>query len=131
MSDTLDQYREAKNNYMKLRAQARKELIARFHSLAAELFQLQRELLEDFGEKVPLPKPKKVRTAKVAVSTPAAKPAPAPPSPPSPKMTSLQKQLERQKQKLADAKAAGKPVKAIDDRIYEIEDEIRLLNENA
>jgi hypothetical protein len=131
MPDTLDQYREAKNNYMKLRTQARKELIARFHSLAAELFQLQRELLEDFGEKVPMPKPKKVRTAKVAISTPPAKPAPAPPSPPSPRMTSLQKQLERQKQKLAEAKAAGKPVKAIDDRIYEIEDEIRLLNENA
>ncbi len=130
MSDTLDQYREAKNNYLKLRNQARKELIARFNTLAAEVFQLQRELLEDFGEKVALPKPKKVRTAKVVVSTPAAKPAPAPPPAPSPKMAALQKQLERQKHKLAATKAAGKPLKAIEDRIYEIEDELRLLAEN-
>jgi len=130
MSDTLEQYREAKNNYMKLRNQARKELIARFNSLAAELFQLQRELLEDFGEKIPLPKPKKVRTAKVVVSTAAAKPAPPPPVAPSPKAVALRKQLERQKQKLTAAKAAGKPVKAIEDRIYEIEDELRLLSEN-
>ena len=130
MSNTLDQYREAKNNYLKLRNQARKELIARFNSLATELFQLQRELLEDFGEKVPLPKPKKVRTAKVVVSAPPAKPAAAPPAAPSPKMISLQKQLERQKKKLADTKTAGKPTKVVEDRIYEIEDELRLLAEN-
>ena len=128
MPNTLDQYREAKNNYLKLRNQARKELIARFNALAAELFQIQRELLEDFGEKVPLPKPRKVRTAKVAV-TPA--PPKAVPTPPSPKVTALEKQLEKQKQKLADTKAGGKPVKAIEDRVYEIEDELRLLREGA
>jgi hypothetical protein len=132
MSNTLDQYREAKNNYLKLRNQARKELIARFNALAAELYQIQRELLEDFGEKVALPKPRKIRTAKVTV-TPA--PAPAPPkaasAPPSPKVVALEKQLEKQKQKLAETKAAGKPVKAIEDRIYEIEDELRLLKEGA
>src|SRR3954471_18379594 len=33
MSTTLDQYREAKNNYLKLRNQAKKELIARFNEL--------------------------------------------------------------------------------------------------
>ena len=133
MSNTLDQYREAKNNYLKLRNQARKELIARFNAMAAELYQIQRELLEDFGEKVALPKPRKIRTAKIAV-TPA--PAPALPAkaaavPPSPKVAGLEKQLEKQKQKLVDTKAAGKPVKAIEDRIYEIEDELRLLREGA
>jgi len=131
MPNTLDQYREAKNNYLKLRNQARKEMIAHFNSLAAELFQVQRELLDDFGEKVALPKPKKVRTAKVAVAAaPPAKPAPAPAAVPSPKALSLQKQLERQRKKLADTKTAGKPTKAVEDRIYEIEDELRLLVEN-
>ena len=65
MSNTIDQYREAKNSYLKLRNQAKKELIARFHEVANEMLQIQRELLEDFGEKVPLPtkgkKPKPVK----------------------------------------------------------------------
>jgi hypothetical protein len=55
MSSTIDQYREAKNSYFKLRNQAKKELVARFNELANELLQLQRELLEDFGEKVAMP----------------------------------------------------------------------------
>ncbi len=37
-------------------------------------------------------------------------------------------QLEKQKKKLVETQTAGKPVKAVEDRIYEIEDEIRLLN---
>jgi hypothetical protein len=39
----------------------------------------------------------------------------------------LRKQLERQKKKLTDTQAAGKPTKAVEDRIYELEDELRLL----
>lgn len=125
MSTTIDQYREAKNNYLKLRNQAKKELLARFHLLGNELLQLQRELLEDFGEKVAIPsKPKKGKpgAAKSAAPTPAA----VAPAAPSPKTAALQKQLEKQKKKLADTQAAGKATKAIEDRIYEIEDEIRL-----
>ena len=52
---TIEQYREAKSQYLKLKNQARKELVARFNALAGELLQVQRELLEDFGEKVVLP----------------------------------------------------------------------------
>ncbi len=129
MSQTLDQYREAKTNYLKLRAQAKKELIARFHEVAAELAQLQRELLEDFGEKVALPsKPKKTKGAK-PVQAKAAEPAPAAPAAPSPKQAALEKQVAAQKKKLADAQAAGKNTKAIEDRIYELEDALRLLKE--
>jgi hypothetical protein len=122
MSSTLDQYREAKQSWMKLRNQAKKELITRFHEVAAELHQIQRELLEDFGEKVSLPtKPKKAAAKK-------ATPAPAAPAAPkvSPAVAALQKKLELQQKKLAEAKAANKPTKAIEDRIYEIEDDIRL-----
>ncbi len=121
MSSTLDQYREAKQSWLKLRNQARKELISRFHEVAAELHQIQRELLEDFGEKVALPaKPKKAVGKKApAVVTPAAPKQ-------SPAMMALHKKLEGQKKKLTEAKEAGKPTKAIEDRIYEIEDDIRL-----
>jgi len=62
---TIEQYREAKSHYLKLKNQAKKELVARFNALATELLQVQRELLEDFGEKISLPKkssvPKKPR----------------------------------------------------------------------
>lgn len=128
-STTIDQYREAKNQYLKLKAQAKKELVARFNALAAELLQVQRELLEDFGERVNLPaKPSAKKKPKAPA--PAAAPA-ATAQPPRPadaaKVASLTKQLDRQKKKLGDLKSAGKPTQAVEDRIYEIEDEIRLL----
>ena len=128
MSTTIDQYREAKNNYLKLKNQAKKELVARFNELANELLQVQRELLEDFGEKVVLPsKSKKPRPAKTAVKEP--KPAEVPIVLP-PKALEIQKQIVRQKKKIADTKAAGKPTKTLDDRLYELEDEFRLLSAN-
>ena len=122
MSSTLDQYREAKQSWMKLRNQAKKELINRFHEVAAELHQIQRELLEDFGEKVALPTKPKKPAAKKAAPAPVAAPSPKV----SPAVAALQKKLDAQQKKLAEAKAANKPTKAIEDRIYEIEDDIRL-----
>jgi hypothetical protein len=132
MSTTIDQYREAKNNYLKLRNQAKKELIARFNELAGELLHLQRELLEDFGEKIAMPskakKPSTAKTTKVA-SKPAPEPLVPPPTAPTAPMVALQKQVEKQKKKLSDTQAAGKPAKVIEDRLYELEDELRLLKE--
>src|SRR6185369_6799706 len=83
MSTTIDQYREAKNSYLKLRNQAKKELIARFNELATELLQLQRELLEDFGEKIAMPsKNTKGKTAKPSRPTAVSAAKPEPPQPP-------------------------------------------------
>jgi len=128
MSSTLDQYREAKQSWMKLRNLAKKELVTRFHEVAAELHQIQRELLEDFGEKVSLPtKPKKAVGKKIPAASIPITPVAAPPAPKhSPSVIGLHKKLEAQRKKLAEAKAAGKPTKPIEDRIYEIEDDIRL-----
>ena len=130
MSNTIDQYREAKNSYLRLKNQAKKELLARFHEVAAELLQLQRELLEDFGEKVAIPaRSKKSRAGKPAkpANQQPKQPAAAAAVPPPAKVLELQKQIERQKKKLADAQAGGKPVKTLEDRVYELEDELRLL----
>lgn len=121
MSNTIDQYREAKAAYQRLHNQAKKELIARFNQLAAELFQIQKELKDDFGHKVSIPaKGKVVR----AVRTIAAK-APEPAAP-NPKIVVLEKRIAAEKLKLEKAAAAGKPDKPIKDRIYELEDELRL-----
>ena len=125
---TIEQYREAKSHYLKLKNQAKKELVARFNALATELLQVQRELLEDFGEKISLPKkssvPKKPRPPGASLAV-AATPAPRPPD--TAKAASLRRQLDKQKKKLEELKAVGKPAKAVEDRIYELEDEIRLL----
>lgn len=126
-SNAIDQYRQAKSEYLRLRNQAKKELIARFHQTANEMFQIQRELLEDFGEKVAIPsKAKKSRAAKTAKS-PERKAAPAAASAPaSPQLAGLQQQLQRARKKLTDLQSAGKPTKTAEDRIYELEDAIRL-----
>ena len=128
MPTTIDQYREAKNNYLKLRNQAKKEMITRFNELAGELLHIQRELLDDFGQKIAMPaKSKKPNSAKAAKAVP--KQAPQPAEPPSAQMIALRKQVEKHKKKLSETQAAGKPTKVIEDRIYELEDELRLLKE--
>jgi len=127
MSNTIEQYREAKTSYLTLKNQAKKELIARFNELAGELLQVQRELREDFGEKVVMPaKSKKPRAVRKAAKDP----APAPPRAAGieKQTAALEKRLERAKQKLGEAKAAGKPTKPLEDKVYEIEDELRLLS---
>jgi hypothetical protein len=45
---------------------------------------------------------------------------------PSPKVAGLQKRLATAKVKLEETKAAGKPTRLFEDKIYEIEDELRL-----
>ncbi len=125
MPSTIDQYREAKTSYLKLRNQAKKELLARFNDLAGQLLQLQRELLEDFGEKVAIPSRPKKFVAKRG-KTVSAPPVVEPPRPPSPKVKAIERQLEAQRKKLEALRGASKPTKTVDDRIYELEDELRL-----
>jgi len=125
MSTTIEQYREAKAQYLKLRNQAKKDLVTRFHALSNELLQVQSELLEDFGEKITLPVKSK-KAARPARAPKLAEPAPPPPAPPSPKIAGIERQIDKLKKKLTETQAAGKPVKAIEDKIYELEDELRL-----
>jgi len=119
---TIDQYRDAKTTYEKLRNQAKKELITRHQELANELLLIQQELREDFGHKVTMPT--KARNGHAKKAAPPAKAELVAPS--SLKVTAIEKKLAAQKKKLADAQAANKPIKPIEDRIYELEDELRL-----
>lgn len=124
MANTVGAYREAKTTYLRLRDQAKKDLLAQFHQLANQLFQIQRELRDDFGYKVSIPsKPKAIRRKKADAAP--AKPA-APPPTPSPKVAAVEKKLALQRKKLEEASKLGKPVQSIKDRIYELEDELRL-----
>ncbi|MBV8709135.1 MAG: hypothetical protein JO028_18245 [Acidobacteriaceae bacterium] len=122
MSTSLDQYRAAKADYLKLRNQAKKELIARFNELANELLSIQRELLEDFGEKVSVPSKPKKKPAGTTTAAPSAAPSDG-------RVAAIQKKIDGQKKKLTDLQTAGKPIKTVEDRIYELEDELRLAKE--
>ena len=123
MPNTIEQYREAKAAYQKLHGQAKKELVVRFNQLAAELLQIQKELKEDFGHKATIPT--KAKSARMARTPSKA----LEPSPPNPKIAAVEKRLASQKKKLEQALATGKTDKPIKDRIYELEDELRLARE--
>jgi hypothetical protein len=124
MPNTLDQYRQAKQDILKLHGAAKKELIARFNELANELLLVQKELREEFGVKMAVPsKPKAARAKRGAPATKReATKAPID----SPEVSMLEKKLVTQKRKLDEASKNGKPEKSIQDRIYELEDELRL-----
>ena len=131
MPTTIDQYREAKATYEKLHSQAKKDLLARFQELANELLQIQKELREDFATKVAIPTKRKPvrRGTKSVLSAKALPQKQAAPDPPNPVIARTEKKLATQKRKLEEAVKAGGDGKAIKDRIYELEDELRLARE--
>ncbi len=126
MTTTLAQYRQAKQDISKLHGAARKELIARFNDLANELLQIQRELREEFNVKLAIPSKPKPRSRKaVPDTTKQHEKSPAS----STQVVSIERKLAAQKRKLEEAAKSGRPEKPLKDRIYELEDELRLARE--
>jgi len=156
MADVISDYQKWKQQGENLRAQAKQAMEARFRELLAEAVSIAEEYRADFG--APLKAPPAVtafrfKTSAKGKARKASKPAkpgkPAAPAPPpaataktpsagkpaeakpDPKVAGLQKQLATAKKKLEDAKAANTPTRKIEDRIYEIEDELRLSGQSA
>lgn len=127
MPNTVDAYREAKMTYMRLRDQAKKDLLAQFYQLSNQLFQIQKELRDDFGHKVAIPAKPKAKRAKTA-PPPGPKAVESKPAETktSPKITAIEKKIALQSKKLQELASTGKPTQAIKDKIYELEDELRL-----
>jgi hypothetical protein len=135
MSDIISEYQKWKQQGQDLRTQARQAMESRFRELLAEAAQIADEYRADFG--APL-KPQPPVTAfryksgskgKARKPAKSAKPEPkveAVPAKPNPKAVALQKRLAAAKKKLEDAKAAGSATRALEDKVYEIEDELRL-----
>jgi hypothetical protein len=82
------------------------------------------------GPKAPDPKAPDSRapgSKAPAKAAPREEPTPQKPdAKPDPKIAGLQKRLATAKKKLDEAKTAGKPTRVLEDKIYEIEDELRL-----
>ena len=143
MSDVISDYQKWKQQGDHLRAQAKQAMESRFRELLSEAAQIAAEYRADFGSSLKPPpsitafrfkassksKAKKSQVKDRTTTEKGGRASAQPESPapkPNPKIAGLQKRLMTAKKKLNEANATGKPAKAIEDRIYEIEDELRL-----
>lgn len=133
MSDVIAEYQRWKQQGGDLRTKARVAMESRFRELLTEAVKVAEEYHADFGATLKPPvivtafrykSGKAKKAAPVPKQTEAA--APAPPAKPDPKVAALQRKLATARKKLDAAKAAGQATRDLDDRIYEIEDELRL-----
>jgi hypothetical protein len=144
MPDVIIEYQKWKQQGENLRTEAKQAMESRFRELLTEAVTIAEEYRADFGAPLKPPanitafryKPAGKPKAKKPGKQPAAKTAaPAPPEPkdekPNPKVAALEKRLAAAKKKLEDAKTAGTPTRALEDRVYEIEDAIRLAEQPA
>jgi hypothetical protein len=136
MNNIISEYQKWKLQGEDLRVQAKQAMESRFRELLVEAVQIAEEYRSDFGTTLKPPpgvtsfrykasakvKPKKKSNAAAKGAIPSA-PAPAKPNP---KLAGLQKRLAAAQQKLEQAKAGGAPAKNLEDRVYELEDAIRL-----
>jgi hypothetical protein len=145
MSDVISEYQKWKEQGDDLRAKAKRAMESRFRELLAEAVRIAAEYRADFGTVVKPPssvtsfrykaeagsKPRKSAPTGPAAKAGRVETKPEPiAQKPSPKVAGLQKRLAAAKKKLDEAKAANSPTRALDDRIYELEDELRLALQN-
>jgi hypothetical protein len=141
MTDVISDYQRWKQQGEDLRVQAKQAMESRFRDLLAEAVRIAEEYRADFGTPLKPASPVTAFRYKAAAKSKAKKagkpkagakeekPAPrveSPPAKPSPKVVGLQKKLATAKKKLEDAKVAGTPTRVLEDKIYELEDELRL-----
>jgi hypothetical protein len=145
MVDVISEYQKWKQQGENLKAQAKQAMEARFRELLTEAVTIADLYRADFGAALKPPSPVTVFRYRASGKSKGRKPGkpPAPVKPgveirpepkavkPDPKAAGLQKQLAAAKKKLEDAKAAGSPTRKFEDRIYEIEDALRLAGQPA
>ncbi len=142
MPDVISEYQKWKQQGENLKAQAKTAMESRFRELLSEAVSIAEEFRADFGAtlkpQAPVTlfryrlsrksKPKKTgKQPPIKVVAPGEKAEPKP----DPEVARLQRRLEAAKRKLEAAKAAGKPVRPLEDRVYEIEDALRLSRQPA
>jgi len=134
MTDVITDYQKWKQQGENLRVQAKQAMESRYRDLLVEAVRIAEEYRADFGSALKPPvqvtafryKASARAKTKKPAAKPVAKPVEAPVAKPNPKLAGLQKKLATAKKKLEDAKAAGTPTRSHEDKIYEIEDALRL-----
>jgi|SRR6185312_389969 len=131
--DAISEYRHWKQQGEELRTQAKQAMEVRFRELLSEAASIAEDYRSDFGVPLKAPagitafryKPAAGKAKKAAKKQ--EKPAAAAPAPKAdPKLTALQKRRAQIVKKIEEAKGAGKPTRNLEDKLYEIDDEIRL-----
>jgi hypothetical protein len=139
MNDVITDYQKWKQQGENLRVQAKHAMETQFRELLIEAVRIAELYRSDFGAVLKPPAQvtafrfkaaakAKGKAAKKA-APPSSAPAPkveAPAGKPDAKMIGLQKRLATAKKKLDDVKAAGGATRPLEDKVYEIEDAIRL-----
>ena len=153
MENAISEYQRWKQQGETLRVQARQAMETRFRDLLTEAARISQEYHADFGAVLKPPpqvtafrfktgaaKGKKVAAKGTAPAARAVSPAApkavsarsaAEQKAAGQKVTGLEKRLAQARAKLESAKAAGKPTRNLEDRIYEIDDELRLANQQG
>ena len=127
MSDPISDYQRWKQQGQDLRANAKQAIEQRFRELLLEAVRLAEEYKVDFGKTLAPPPVVTAFRYKAGAKRPAPKPAVKKAAAKSdPKIAALTKRLAGAKTKLDAAKAAGTPTKNLEDKVYELEDDLRL-----
>ncbi|HEX4278481.1 MAG TPA: hypothetical protein VHZ74_24165 [Bryobacteraceae bacterium] len=132
--DPISEYQKWKQQGAQLRTEAKQAMEVRFRELLSEAARIAEDYRNDFGGPLKAPagitafryKAAAGKTKKAAKK--AEKPPPAAPvqSKADPKFSALQKRRAQLQKKLEEAKGAGKPTKNLEDKLYEVEDDLRL-----
>jgi hypothetical protein len=146
MPDVIIEYQKWKLQGEDLRAKAKLAMETRFRDLLLEAVKVAEEYHADFGGVLKAPpavttfryragkikkqrpgaaKPGAVATKKVGTPAVSDKKAPVP-AKPDRKIAGLQKRLETARRKLDAAKSAGAPTRDLDDKVYELEDALKV-----
>jgi hypothetical protein len=143
MDNVISEYQKWKQQGESLRVRAKQAMETRFRDVLLEAVQIAQEYQRDFGLSLKPPATittfryktspgHKARTvAKVAIPKRQEPQPDRPAALPNPKMVGLQRRRTQIQKKLEAAKAAGKPTRNLEDKLYEIEDELRLAGEAA
>ncbi len=134
MKDVIAEYHHWKAQGEGLRTEAMRAMESRYRELLTEAIQIAEEYRADFGVALKLPagvaafefKAGGAKKAKPPAPVAVAAAPPPPPSAPNPKLGPLERRLAGARKKFEAAKAVGSPTKNLEDKIYEVEDEIRL-----
>lgn len=130
MNNVISEYQKWKQQGESLRVQAKQAMESRFRDLLMEAAQIAQEYHRDFGLSLKPPvsitafKYKAAAGAKGKAVVKAAKPAAAPPV--DPKVSALQKNRAQLVKKIDVTRAAGKPTRNLEDKLYVVDDELRL-----
>ena len=131
MSDPISEYQRWKQQGQDLRSNAKQAIELRFRELLTEAIHLAEEYKADFGKALTPPPSITSFRYKAGGKRPAVKPAVKKAVAPvvkkaDPAIAALNKKLAGARAKLEAAKVAGTPTKNLEDKVYELEDDLRL-----